>query len=98
MEHAKLYERLTERLSDLEKFPRLKEDKSIAALMEEHGISRRDFMKWAAGCNSYVITSFFIYSLMAQAAEPTDRLPVVGYIWQRYGLSESYSRNGRSDN
>ena len=49
MEHAKLYERLADRLSKLEKFPRLKEDKSITALMEENGISRRDFMKWAAG-------------------------------------------------
>ena len=93
MEHAKLYERLAERLSNLEKFPRIKEDKSIAALMEENGISRRDFMKWAAGVTAMLSLPSTFTPLMAQAAELTDRLPVIWlHMAECTGCSESLLR------
>lgn len=93
MENTKLYERLAERLSKLEKFPRLKEDKSIAALMEEHGFSRRDFMKWAAGVTAMLSLPASFAPLMAQAAELTDRLPVVWlHMAECTGCSESLLR------
>ena len=93
MEHAKLYERLAERLSNLEKFPRIKEDKSIAALMEENGISRRDFMKWAAGVTAMLSLPSTFTPLMAQAAELTDRLPVIWlHMAECTGCSEALLR------
>ncbi|ACZ12130.1 hydrogenase small subunit [Sulfurospirillum deleyianum] len=94
MEHAKLYERLAQRLSSLEKFPRIKEGKSIAALMEENGISRRDFMKWAAGVTAMLSLPSSFTPLMAQAAELTDRLPVVWlHMAECTGCSESLLRS-----
>lgn len=93
MEHAKLHQSLADRLSKLEKFPRMKEDKSIALLMEENGISRRDFMKWAAGVTAMLSLPSEFTPLMAQAAELTDRLPVVWlHMAECTGCSESLLR------
>ena len=93
MEHAQLHERLVERLHELEKLPRIKEDKSIAQLMEEKGISRRDFMKWAAGITAMLSLPSSFAPLMAQAAELTDRLPVIWlHMAECTGCSESLLR------
>ena len=90
MEHAELYAKVTERLGHLSKFPKMRDEKSIQTLMDEHGISRRDFMKWAAGMTAMLSLPSSFTPLMASAAELTDRLPVV---WLHMaGCSESLLR------
>ena len=93
MEHAELYQKISERLESLAKFPHLKENKSITQLIEDHGISRRDFMKWAAGMTAMLSLPSTFTPLMAQAAELTDRLPVVWlHMAECTGCSESLLR------
>lgn len=93
MEHAELYAKVSDRLGHLSKFPKMREDKSIKDLMEEHGISRRDFMKWAAGMTAMLSLPSSFTPLMASAAELTDRLPVVWlHMAECTGCSESLLR------
>ncbi len=94
MEQDKLYQSLSERLKKLSKFPKIKDDgKSIASLMKENGISRRDFMKWAGMMTAMLSLPATFTPLMAKAAELSDRLPV---IWlhnaECTGCSESLIR------
>jgi quinone-reactive Ni/Fe-hydrogenase small subunit len=71
----------------------MKEDMSIAQLMDEKGVSRRDFMKWAAGMTAMLSLPSSFTPLMAQAAELTDRLPVVWlHMAECTGCSESLLR------
>jgi len=93
MEQEKLYTEISRRLEHLEKFPHMHKDKSIAQLMEEKGISRRDFMKWAAGMTALLSLPASFTPLMAQAAELTDRLPVIWlHMAECTGCSESLLR------
>ena len=93
MEQTKLYQKISARLGELEKFAPMKEDMSIAQLMDEKGISRRDFMKWAAGMTAMLSLPSSFTPLMAQAAELTDRLPVVWlHMAECTGCSESLLR------
>ncbi len=95
MEEDKLYQSLSDRLVKLSKFPRMKDDgKSISSLLEEHGISRRDFMKWAAGMTAMLSLPASFSPLMAKAAELTDRLPVIWlHMAECTGCSESLLRS-----
>ncbi len=93
MEQTKLYQNISARLGELEKFAPMKEDMSIAQLMDEKGVSRRDFMKWAAGMTAMLSLPSSFTPLMAQAAELTDRLPVVWlHMAECTGCSESLLR------
>jgi len=93
MEQAELYQKISDRLGELKKYAPMKEDKSIAQLIEEKGISRRDFMKWAAGMTAMLSLPSSFTPLMAQAAELTDRLPVVWlHMAECTGCSESLLR------
>jgi len=93
MEQTKLYQKISSRLGELEKFAPMKEDMSIAQLMDEKGVSRRDFMKWAAGMTAMLSLPSSFTPLMAQAAELTDRLPVVWlHMAECTGCSESLLR------
>lgn len=93
MEQTKLYQKISSRLGELEKFSPMKEDMSIAQLMDDKGISRRDFMKWAAGMTAMLSLPASFTPLMAQAAELTDRLPVVWlHMAECTGCSESLLR------
>ena len=95
MEQEKLYQSLSDRLGKLSKFPRMKDDgKSISSLLEEHGFSRRDFMKWAASMTAMLSLPASFSPLMAQAAELTDRLPVIWlHMAECTGCSESLLRS-----
>ncbi len=95
MEQDKLYQRLTNRLSKLSKFPKMRDDgKSISKLLEENGISRRDFMKWAASMTAMLSLPASFTPLMAEAAELTDRLPVIWlHMAECTGCSESLLRS-----
>ena len=93
MEQTKLYQKISSRLGELQKFAPMKEDMSIAQLMDEKGVSRRDFMKWAAGMTAMLSLPSSFTPLMAQAAELTDRLPVVWlHMAECTGCSESLLR------
>ncbi len=93
MEQTKLYQKISARLGELQKFAPMKEDMSIAQLMDEKGVSRRDFMKWAAGMTAMLSLPSSFTPLMAQAAELTDRLPVVWlHMAECTGCSESLLR------
>ena len=95
MEQEKLYQRLTERLSKLSKLPKMRDDgKSISKLLEENGISRRDFMKWAGAMTAMLSLPASFTPLMAEAAELTDRLPVIWlHMAECTGCSESLLRS-----
>lgn len=93
MEQTKLYQKISSRLGELQKFAPMKEDMSIAQLMDDKGVSRRDFMKWAAGMTAMLSLPASFTPLMAQAAELTDRLPVVWlHMAECTGCSESLLR------
>ncbi len=93
MEQTELYQKISDRLGELKKLAPMKEDKSIAQLMEEKGISRRDFMKWAAGMTAMLSLPSSFTPLMAEAAELTDRLPVIWlHMAECTGCSESLLR------
>lgn len=93
MEQTKLYQKISTRLGELQKFAPMKEDMSIAQLMDKKGVSRRDFMKWAAGMTAMLSLPSSFTPLMAQAAELTDRLPVVWlHMAECTGCSESLLR------
>lgn len=87
-------QRLKARLEKLEKLPAIHSEKSIMEMLEEKGISRRDFMKWAGGMTSMLALSSAYTPLVAKAAELSNRLPV---IWLNMaectGCSESLTRS-----
>ncbi len=95
MEQDELYLSLSERLGKLSKFPKMRDDgKSISKLLEENGISRRDFMKWAAAMTAMLSLPASFSPLMAKAAELTDRLPVIWlHMAECTGCSESLLRS-----
>lgn len=93
MEQAELYQKISDRLGELKTYAPMKEETSIAQLIEEKGISRRDFMKWAAGMTAMLSLPSSFTPLMAQAAELTDRLPVIWlHMAECTGCSESLLR------
>lgn len=94
MEQGKVLDRVSARLAELSKIPNFREDgKSISKIMEESGISRRDFMKWAGGMTAMLALPSSFTPLVAQAAELTDRLPVVWlHMAECTGCSESLIR------
>lgn len=87
-------ERIKKRLEELEKMPSLKEEHSIAQMLQEKGISRRDFMKWAGGIATMLALSPAYTPLIAKAAELSDRLPVIWLnLAECTGCSESLTRS-----
>ncbi|MCE3046838.1 hydrogenase small subunit [Helicobacter kayseriensis] len=87
-------ERIEKRLEELEKMPSFKEEHSIAQMLQEKGISRRDFMKWAGGIATMLALSPAYTPLIAKAAELSDRLPVIWLnLAECTGCSESLTRS-----
>lgn len=94
MEYKDLLSIASKRLDNLSALPKLKENMSIKKLIEEKGISRRDFMKWAAGMSAMLSLPASFAPLLAQAAELSDRLPVVWlHMAECTGCSESLIRS-----
>ncbi|WP_027327581.1 hydrogenase small subunit [Helicobacter pametensis] len=81
------------RLEQLEKMPPLKSETSVVAMLEEKGISRRDFMKWAGSITAMLALSPAYSPLVAKAAELSDRLPIIWLnLAECTGCSESLTR------
>jgi len=88
-----LFQQLSQRLEKLEKLPRMDESKSIPKVLEEKGISRRDFMKWATAVTAMLALPGNFTPLVAKAAELSDRLPVIWlHMAECTGCSESLLR------
>ncbi len=93
MEDLNLFKKLSKRLEDLEQLPKLNEAKSIPEVLEEKGIERRDFMKWATAITAMLALPGNFTPLVAKAAELSDRLPIIWlHMAECTGCSESLLR------
>ena len=89
-----LYKKLSTRVDELSKLPKIDDQKSISKLIEENGFSRRDFMTWAAGMTAMLALPSNFTPLIAKAAEVADRLPVVWlHMAECTGCTESLLRS-----
>jgi len=87
-----LLEKISSRLDAIEKLPKLK-DNTISQAMDESGISRRDFMKWAGAMTAMLGLSSAFAPVVARAAELADRIPVIWlHMAECTGCSESLVR------
>ncbi|MDR1911742.1 MAG: hydrogenase small subunit [Helicobacteraceae bacterium] len=94
MEYQELYDKLSARLDALASKERIDDREPIGAVLEKNGISRRDFMKWAAGTTAALSLPLSFAPLVAQAAElAAGRIPVVWlHMAECTGCSESLLR------
>lgn len=71
-----LMQTMQTRLEALEKAPAASK-RSIIALLESEGLTRRDFMKWASATTAALMLPATFTPLVARAAEVMNRVPVV---------------------
>lgn len=89
------FERISAQLDELEKLPDLStKSGDIKSILSKNGISRRDFMKWAAAMTASMALPASFIPLTARAAELAGRLPVVWlHMAECTGCSESLLRS-----
>jgi quinone-reactive Ni/Fe-hydrogenase small subunit len=75
--YSALYKRCEERLAQLRALPPLNNRMDLRQTIEEEGIDRRDFMKWASATTAMLMLPASFTPLVAEAAVLTNRLPVV---------------------
>ena len=93
MKNSELYNKLSNRLKQLESLEGFKEEKTLASHLEEKGVSRRDFMKWAAAMTAMLTLPSSFSPLIAKAATLSDRLPIIWlHMAECTGCSESLLR------
>lgn len=93
MKESKLFEKLSKRLDDVANMPKLDDSKSISGIIEDKGIDRREFMKWASAMTAMLALPISFTPLVAKAAELSDRLPIVWlHMAECTGCSESLLR------
>lgn len=89
-----LYSAFKERIEQLSKLPKMKEDASIEQVIEENGFSRRDFMKWAGAVTAMLSLPATFTPLVADVIKVADRLPIVWlHMAECTGCSESLLRS-----
>jgi len=89
-----LYNAFKERIEQLSKLPKMKEDASIEQVIEENGFSRRDFMKWAGAVTAMLSLPATFTPLVADAIKVADRLPIIWlHMAECTGCSESLLRS-----
>ncbi len=94
METMNLQNNFSSRLDELSKLSGLDDSKSILNIMNEKGISRRDFLTWAAAMTAMMMLPSSFTPLVAQAAELSDRLPLIWlHMAECTGCSESLLRS-----
>ena len=90
-----LFKSFQERIQQLSKLPKIDENNSIENVLETHGISRRDFMKWAGGVTAMLSLPGTFTPLVAEAVKVADRLPIIWlHMAECTGCSESLLRSG----
>jgi len=88
-----LYKAFQERIEQLKKLPAMREDTSLETTFEENGLSRRDFMKWAAAVTAMLSLPATFTPLVAEAVKVADRLPIIWlHMAECTGCSESLLR------
>lgn len=94
MANQKLLNAVENRLLELSNLPKMDESRSIMGILEEHGFTRRDFMKWATSMTALLALPASFAPSVAKAAEMADRLPVVWlHMAECTGCSESLLRS-----
>lgn len=89
-----LHKAFEERIEQLKKLPKLKDDSSIEQAIEENGFSRRDFMKWAGVVTAMLALPSSFTPLMAEAVKVADRLPIIWlHMAECTGCSEALLRS-----
>lgn len=92
-----LFKKVKKRLDKLAKLPSLREEKSgkdLNEVLQEKGIQRRDFMKWAAVVTASIGLPATFAPLTARAAELADRVPIIWlHMAECTGCSESLLRS-----
>ncbi|QSX32025.1 hydrogenase small subunit [Shewanella avicenniae] len=95
--HAALFEQGRKRLDALRQMPP-RQQESLTDRMLELGITRRDFMKWSASITALLALPLPFSSLVAEAAELADRVPLVWlHMAECTGCSESLTRADTPD-
>lgn len=89
------YSNTLKRLDELEKMPvQVDKEGDIREILENNGISRRDFMKWAAAMTATLALPSSFIPLTARAAELAGRIPIVWlHMAECTGCSESLLRS-----
>lgn len=89
------YSDALKRLDELEQLPtRIDKEGSIKEILANNGISRRDFMKWAAAMTATLALPSSFVPLTARAAELASKIPVVWlHMAECTGCSESLLRS-----
>jgi len=91
--HDALYKAFQERIEQLKKLPAMHKETSLEATFEENGLSRRDFMKWAAAVTAMLSLPATFTPLVAEAVKVADRLPIIWlHMAECTGCSESLLR------
>jgi quinone-reactive Ni/Fe-hydrogenase small subunit len=89
-----LYKRFEQRIEQLSRLPKIKEDTSIEQAIEENGFSRREFMKWAGVMTAMLSLPSSFTPLMAKAVQVADRLPIIWlHMAECTGCSEALLRS-----
>jgi quinone-reactive Ni/Fe-hydrogenase small subunit len=90
--HEKTIQKIKERINSLKKLPGIS-SKSISDVLEESGFTRRDFLKWSGSMAAMLGLSSSFAPVIAEAAEVSDRLPVIWlHLAECTGCSESLIR------
>ena len=89
-----LYASFEERIEQLKKLPKMKEESSIEEVIEENGFGRRDFMKWVGMMTALLSLPSTFTPLMAEAVKVADRLPIIWlHMAECTGCTESLLRS-----
>ncbi|MCH1923757.1 nickel-dependent hydrogenase small subunit [Shewanella sp. C32] len=95
--HAALFEQGRQRLDALRQLPP-RQQASLKDKMLEHGFTRREFMQWSAAVTALLALPLPFSSLVAEAAELADRVPLVWlHLAECTGCSESLTRADTPD-
>ncbi len=75
--YENLYAQCRERLDNLKKIVPVSNNIKIKEAIEEEGVSRRDFLKWASATTAMLMLPASFTPLVAEAATLMNRVPVV---------------------
>ncbi len=75
--YQNLYAQCRERLDNLKKIVPVSNNIKIKEAIEEEGVSRRDFLKWASATTAMLMLPASFTPLVAEAATLMNRVPVV---------------------
>lgn len=95
--HAALFEQGRLRLDALRQLPP-RQQESLKDKMLDHGVTRREFLQWSASVTALLALPLPFSSLVAEAAELADRVPLVWlHMAECTGCSESLTRADTPD-